>query len=75
VAKETLDLTRQKVEAGVAESVELVQSQESLATADLDHINSVFAHNLAKLSLARARGRTAAVLPRFLNLDNWPCFN
>ncbi len=68
VAKETLDLTRQKVEAGVAESVELVQSQESLASADLDYINSVFAHNLAKLSLARALGRTADVLPRFLNL-------
>ncbi len=68
VAKETLDLTRQKVEAGVAESVELVQTQESLASADLDYINSVFAHNLAKLSLARALGRTADVLPRFLNL-------
>jgi outer membrane protein TolC len=69
VAKETLDLTRQKVEAGVAESVELVQSQESLASADLDYINSVFAHNLAKLSLARALGRTADVVPRFLNLQ------
>jgi outer membrane protein TolC len=68
VAKETLNLTRQKVEAGVSESVELVQSQESLASADLDYINSVFAHNLAKLSLARALGRTAEVLPRFLNL-------
>jgi outer membrane protein TolC len=68
VAKETLDLTRQKVEAGVAESVELVQTQESLASADLDYINSVFAHNLAKLSLARALGRTADVLPSFLNL-------
>ena len=57
VAKETLDLTRQRVEAGVADSVELVQSQESLAGAELDYINSVFAHNVAKLSLARAIGR------------------
>jgi outer membrane protein TolC len=68
VAKETLDLTRQRVEAGVAESVELVQSQESLASANLDYINSVFAHNLAKLTLARAIGQTADVLPKFLNL-------
>jgi outer membrane protein TolC len=68
VAKETLDLTRQKVEAGVAESVELVQSQEALATAELDYINSVFAHNLAKLTLARSTGRAVEVLPKFLNL-------
>jgi outer membrane protein TolC len=68
VAKETLDLTGQRVEAGVAESVELVQSQESVASADLDYINSVFAHNLAKLNLARATGHTVEALPRFLTL-------
>ncbi len=66
VAKETLDLTRQRVEAGVADSVELVQSQESLAGAELDYINSVFAHNVAKLSLARAIGR-ATDLSSFLS--------
>jgi outer membrane protein TolC len=68
VAKETLDLTRQRVEAGVADSVELVQSQESLANAELDYINSVFAHNVAKLSLARATGRAARDLPSFLSV-------
>jgi hypothetical protein len=46
-----------------------VQSQESLASADLDYINSVFVHNLAKLSLARALGRTVDVFPRFLNMQ------
>lgn len=56
VAKETLDLTRQKFEAGVSDNVEVVQAQESLASADLDYINSLFAHNLAKLSLARGMG-------------------
>jgi outer membrane protein TolC len=68
VAKETLELTRQKVEAGISESVELVQSQESVATADLDYINSVFASNLARLTLARSTGRAVEVLPKFLNL-------
>jgi outer membrane protein TolC len=68
VAKETLDLTRQRVEAGVADSVELVQSQESLAGAELDYINSVFAHNVAKLSLARIMGRAAENLPKFLSV-------
>ena len=67
VAKETLDLTRQRVEAGVADSVELVQSQEALAGAELDYINSVFAHNLAKLSLARSMGGAAENLPKFLS--------
>src|ERR1700728_3193092 len=67
VAKETLDLTRQRVEAGVADSVELVQSQEALAGAELDYINSVFAHNVAKLSLARSMGRAAENLPQFLS--------
>jgi outer membrane protein TolC len=68
VAKETLDLTRQRVEAGVADSVELVQSQEALAGAELDYINSVFAHNVAKLSLARAIGIAAENLPKFLSV-------
>lgn len=67
VSGETLDLTRQRVEAGVAGSVELVQSQESLATAELDYINSVFAHNVAKLSLARSLGHAAENLPKFLS--------
>jgi outer membrane protein TolC len=67
VAKETLDLTRQRVQAGVADSVELVQSQESLAGAELDYINSVFAHNVAKLSLARAMGGAAENLAKFLS--------
>lgn len=68
VAKEALDLTRQRYEAGVTDNVEVVQAQESLASADLDYINSVFAHNLAKLSLARATGQAAENLSRFLNL-------
>jgi outer membrane protein TolC len=56
VAKETLELTRQRFEAGVSDNVQVVQAQESVSSAELDYINSVFAHNLAKLSLARAMG-------------------
>jgi outer membrane protein TolC len=69
VATQNLDLTRQRFEAGVSDNVEVVQSQEALATAHLDYINSVFAHNLAKLSLARAIGRAAETLPNFLRLQ------
>jgi hypothetical protein len=35
-------------------------------TLNLDYINSVFAHNLAKLALARAVGRAGTDLERFL---------
>lgn len=64
VTKETLQLTRQKFDVGVTDNVEVVQAQASLAAADLDYINSVFAYNLAKLSLARAVGSAADTLPR-----------
>lgn len=69
VATQNLDLTRQRFDAGVSDNLEVVQSQESLATAHTDYINSVFAHNLAKLSLARAIGRAAEALPQFLKLQ------
>jgi len=69
VAEQNLDLTRQRFDAGVTDNVEVVQSQESVATAHLDYINSVFAHNLAKLSLARAIGRAAESLPQFLKIQ------
>jgi outer membrane protein TolC len=69
VTKETLDLTRQRFDAGVTDNVEVVQAQESVAGAELDYINSVFAHNLAKLSLARAIGGAAESLPQFLKLQ------
>jgi outer membrane protein TolC len=69
VAKETLELTKQRFQAGVSDNVEVVQAQETLAAADLDYINSVFAHNLAKLSLARATGNAAENLSQFLQLQ------
>ena len=68
VAQQTLDLTRQRFDAGITDSIEVVQAQESTAGAALDYINSVFAHNLAKLGLARAIGVAAERLPDFLKL-------
>ena len=68
VTQETLDLTRQKFQAGVSDNVEVVQAQESVASAELDYINSVFAHNVAKLSLARAVGGAMDNLSQFLKL-------
>jgi len=68
VTQETLTLTRQRFDAGVTDNVEVVQAQESLTSAELDQINSVFAHNLAKLSLARAVASAGDNLQGFLDL-------
>ena len=53
----------------MTDTVEVVQSEASVASADLDYITSLFAHNLAKLSLARALGNTETRLPQFLKLQ------
>lgn len=69
VTRETLTLTRQRFDAGVTDSVEVSQAQATVASAELDYIDSVYAHNVAKLSLARATGGAAENLPRFLKLQ------
>jgi outer membrane protein TolC len=66
--RQTLELTRERFQAGITDSLEVVRTQESVASADLDLINSIFAHNVAKLALARAVGAATDHLPRFLSL-------
>jgi outer membrane protein TolC len=56
LAGEQLTQARDRFAAGVADTIEVVQAEESLAAANDSYINSVFIHNLAKLSLARAVG-------------------
>jgi outer membrane protein TolC len=69
LARETLRLSREKFDAGVTDSVEVVQSQEAVASSDLDYITALFAHNLAKLSLARAMGHAEQKLPDYLKVQ------
>jgi outer membrane protein TolC len=66
VAQETLEMTRARMEAGVINTVEVIQAQQTVSSAQLDVINSIFAHNLAKLSLARDMGRASEQLPALL---------
>src|SRR5215831_719462 len=68
VNDETLTLTRQKLDAGISDNLAVVQSQDALASARLDYINSLFAHNVAKLALARALGSASDNWPRFLTV-------
>jgi len=56
LANQTLDQARDRFTAGVTDNLEVVQAQETVATANENYITSLYAHNLAKVSLARAIG-------------------
>jgi outer membrane protein TolC len=66
LAQETLAQSRDRFAAGVTDTVEVVQSQEQVAAAENDYIASLYAHNLAKASLARAMGQTDQNIQKFL---------
>jgi outer membrane protein TolC len=68
VTRQNLELTRQRFQAGITDSVEVTQARDAVAGADLDYISAVFAHNLAKLSLARAMGKAEEKYPGYLGL-------
>jgi outer membrane protein TolC len=56
LANENLGRSQERFRAGVTDSVEVVQAQQSLASANDQYIASLYSHNLAKLQLARALG-------------------
>jgi len=56
LANQTLAQARDRFAAGVTDNIEVVQAQESVATANDSLISALFAHNLAKINLARALG-------------------
>jgi len=55
-----------RLSAGVTDSLEVVQAEEALATADENYISSLYNYNLAKGSLARALGAAEQSLKQFL---------
>ncbi len=56
LAEETLAQSRDRFSAGVTDSVEVVQSQEAVASAHEQYISSLYNYNYAKISLVRALG-------------------
>lgn len=56
LANENLARSQERFAAGVTDSVEVVQAQQSLASANDQYLASLYSHNLAKLQLARALG-------------------
>jgi outer membrane protein TolC len=56
LSRQELDQAQDRFRAGVASTLELVQAQESVASASDAYIASVYAHTVAKGTLARAIG-------------------
>lgn len=56
LAEETLVQSRDRFSAGVTDTVEVVQSQEAVASAHEQYISSLYKYNYAKISLVRALG-------------------
>jgi outer membrane protein TolC len=56
LADQTLAQSRDRFSAGVTDTVEVVQSQETVASAHEQYISSLYNYNFAKFSLIRALG-------------------
>jgi outer membrane protein TolC len=76
VARSSVDLSEQalaqsqdRFSAGVADNLEVVQAQESVASAHESYIQSLYAHNLSKVELAHAIGDAEEGVKRYLKGD------
>ena len=56
LAEQTLTQSRDRFAAGVTDTVEVVQAEEAVASANEEYISSLYNYNYAKISLARALG-------------------
>jgi len=56
IATQTLQQSRDRFASGLTDNIEVVQAQESLADANDAYIASLYRHNVAKISMARATG-------------------
>lgn len=66
LAEEALSQSRDRFSAGVTDNLEVVQAQESVASAHETYIQSLYAHNLSKVELARAIGDAEQGVKRYL---------
>jgi outer membrane protein TolC len=66
LAGEQIKQAEDRFSAGVADNIEVVQAQETVAAANENYISALFAYNLAKASLARALGGAEKTYVQFL---------
>jgi outer membrane protein TolC len=66
LAEQALAQSQDRFSAGVTDNLEVVQAQESVASAHESLISSLYMHNLAKVSYARALGRAEEGVREYL---------
>jgi outer membrane protein TolC len=68
LANQTLTQARDRFSAGVTDNIEVVQAQGSVAVANDNLISALYAHNLAKVELARALGSAEQQIQKFMEV-------
>ena len=68
LANQTLAQARDRFTAGVTDTIEVVQAQGSVAIANDNLISALYAHNLAKVELARALGSAEQQIQKFMEV-------
>lgn len=66
LASEALSESQQRYAAGVSDNLGVSQAQQQVAQADNQYIQSLYQHNMAKLSLARALGVASTNLKQYV---------
>jgi outer membrane protein TolC len=66
LAQDELQQSRDRFASGVADTVEVVQAQEVVSSAEEDYIASLNAHNLAKAAVARSTGQAERIMLELL---------
>lgn len=66
LAQHTLEQARDRFLNGVTNNLEIIQAQQDVAAANENYISSLFAHNLAKLTLLRALGSAQKDVNKYL---------
>lgn len=68
LANQTLTQARDRFTSGVTDTIEVVQAQGSVAIANDNLISALYAHNLAKVELARALGAAEQQIQKFMEV-------
>ena len=66
LAQRTLEQARDRFSNGVTNNLEVIEAQQDVAAANENYISSLFAHNLAKLTLLRALGAAEKDINQYL---------
>jgi outer membrane protein TolC len=65
-AQQALNQSQDRFAAGVTNNVEVIQAQQQLASANDRYITALFAHNIAKVLLARSIGNAEQMIKQYM---------